>query len=166
MDCMNGPMDSVVIRPLRAEETPLLDDFLYEAIWQPDPGQRVPREVIRMPELRIYVDGFGTRETDCGLVAEAGGRVIGAAWSRCLHGFGWVGEGIPELAVALLPPYRGRGIGTQLLRAMLDELCGRGFDGVSLSVQQANPAVGLYRRLGFRVVEAAAGEYVMRCDWR
>ena len=46
-------MDSVVIRPLRAEETPLLEDFLYEAIWQPDPGRRVSREVLHAPELRI-----------------------------------------------------------------------------------------------------------------
>lgn len=160
-----GEMDAR-IRTIRNSEIPLLDDFLYEAVWQPDPRNPLPREVIRMPALRAYVEAFGARPTDCCLVAEVGGRVVGAAWSRCLHGFGWVGEGIPELAVALLPPYRGRGIGTQLLRAMLDELRGRGFDGVSLSVQQANPAVRLYRRLGFRVVEAAAGEYVMRCDWR
>ena len=82
MDCMNETMDSVVIRPLRAEETPLLEDFLYEAIWQPDPGRRVSREVLHAPELRIYVEEFGSRETDCGLVAETDGRVVGAAWSR------------------------------------------------------------------------------------
>lgn len=166
MDCMNGTMDRVVIRPLRAEETPLLDDFLYEAIWQPDPGQRVPREVIRMPELRIYVDGFGTRETDCGLVAEAGGRVIGAAWSRCLRGFGWTGEAIPELAVALYPDFRGQGIGTRLVQALLDELRSWGFAAVSLSVQRANPAGRLYLRLGFRIVREHAGERIMRCELR
>ena len=88
-----------------------------------------------------------------------------AWWSRSADGLS-APHGIPELAVALLPPYRGRGIGTQLLRAMLDELRGRGFAAVSLSVQRANPAVRLYRRLGFRVVETSAGEYVMRCDWR
>lgn len=159
-------MDRVVIRPLRAEETPLLADFLYEAVWQPNPRNPLPREVIRMPALRAYVEAFGARPTDCCLVAEVGGRVVGAAWSRCLHGFGWVGEGIPELAVALLPPYRGRGIGTQLLRAMLDELHGRGFAAVSLSVQRANPAVRLYRRLGFRIVGEHAGERIMRCELR
>ena len=124
-----GEMDAR-IRTIRNSEIPLLDDFLYEAVWQPDPRNPLPREVIRMPALRAYVEAFGARPTDCCLVAEVGGRVIGAAWSRCLHGFGWVGEGIPELAVALLPPYRGRGIGTQLLRAMLDELRGRDFAAV------------------------------------
>ena len=160
-----GEMDAR-IRTIRDPEIPLLDDFLYEAIWQPDPRNPLPREVIRTPALRAYVEAFGARPTDCCLVAEVGGRVVGAAWSRCLHGFGWVGEGIPELAVALLPPYRGRGIGTQLLRAMLDELHGRGFAAVSLSVQRANPAVRLYRRLGFRIVGEHAGERIMRCELR
>ena len=165
-DCMNGTMDSVVIRPLRAEETPLLDDFLYEAIWQPDPGRRVPREVLRAPELRIYVEGFGSRETDCGLVAETDGRVVGAVWSRCLQGFGWTGETIPELAVALYPDFRGQGIGTRLVQALLDELRNRGFAAVSLSVQRANPAGRLYLRLGFRIVGEHAEEWVMRCELR
>ena len=163
---MNGTMDSVVIRPLRAEETPLLDDFLYEAIWQPDPVRRVPREVLRAPELRIYVEGFGSRETDCGLVAETDGRVDGAAWNSCLQGYGWNGETIPELAVALYPDFRGRGIGTRLVQALLAELRSRGFAAVSLSVQRANPAGRLYRRLGFRIVGEHAEEWVMRCELR
>lgn len=159
-------MDSVVIRPLRAEETPLLDDFLYEAIWQPDLVRRVSREVLHAPELRIYIDGFGTRETDCGLVAETGGQVVGAAWSRCLQGFGWTGEAIPELAVALYRDFRGQGIGTRLVQALLDELRNRDFAAVSLSVQRDNPAVRLYSRLGFRIVGEHAEEVVMRCDLR
>lgn len=166
MDCMNETMDSVVIRPLRAEETPLLEDFLYEAIWQPDPGRRVSRAVLHAPELRIYVEEFGSRETDCGLVAETDGRVVGAAWSRCLQGFGWTGEAIPELAVALYPDFRGQGIGTRLMQALLAELRSRGFAAVSLSVQQANPAGRLYRRLGFRIVGKHAEEWVMRCELR
>ena len=159
-------MDSVVIRPLRAEETPLLEDFLYEAIWQPDPGRRVSREVLHAPELRIYVEGFGSRETDCGLVAETDGRVVGAAWSRCLQGFGWTGEAIPELAVALYPDFRGQGIGTRLVQALLDELRNRDFAAVSLSVQRSNPAGRLYLRLGFRIVQEHAGERIMRCELR
>ena len=49
---MDGTMGRVVIRPLRVEETPLPEDFLYEAIWQPDPARRVPRA---NPAGRLYL---------------------------------------------------------------------------------------------------------------
>ena len=112
----------VQIRPIREREIPLLEEFLYEAIWQPVAGERLPREVVHSPALRPYVEAFGKREGDCCLVGEIGGRVVGAVWCRCLHGYGWIDESTPELAVALRPEWRGRGIGTQLLRAMLEGL--------------------------------------------
>ena len=96
------------IRPIRQSEHPLLEDLLYEAIWQPDAALRLPREVIRRPELSVYVEAFGERAGDCCLVAEVDGRVAGAAWSRVMHGFGSIDEETPELAVALFPDFRGR----------------------------------------------------------
>lgn len=156
----------VQIRPIREREIPLLEEFLYEAIWQPGPGKRLPREVVHSPALRPYVEAFGERKGDCCLVGTVGGRVVGAVWCRCLHGYGWVDAATPELAVALCPEWRGRGIGTQLLRAMLDELRRRGFCAVSLSVQRDNPAARLYPRLGFRVVEERDGEWIMLCELR
>lgn len=149
------------IRPIRKQEIPLLEDFLYEAVWQPDSGKRLPREVIHSPLLRPYVEAFGSRKGDCCLVAEIDGRVAGAAWSRMIHGFGWMDDRIPELAVALYPPYRGHGIGTRLLRALFEELRRLDYGAVSLSVQRDNPAARLYSRLGFHVVEAHDGEWTM-----
>ena len=154
------------IRPIRDPEIFRLEDLLYEAIWQPDPEHRLPREVIRVPELFAYVEAFGQHAGDCCLVAETDGRLVGAAWCRLMRGFGWVDERIPELAMALYPPYRGAGIGTRLLKSLLHVLRERGFGAVSLSVQRANPAVRLYLRHGFRIVETRQEEYVMRCDFR
>lgn len=58
----------------------------------------------------------------------------------------------PEVVVAdiaLIPAHRGRGIGTSLLREILDEAGGLGRP-VSLQVSRSNVrALGLYRRLGF-----------------
>lgn len=153
-----------LIRPIRPTELPLLEDFLYEALWQPDPAQRLPREVVRIPELRAYVEAFGSHDGDCCLVAETDGEVVGAAWSRMMHGFGWTGERIPELAIALYADWRGRGIGTRLLRMLLGELRRRGVGAVSLSVQRDNPAARLYVRLGFRIVAEHGSEWVMRCN--
>ena len=57
-----------------------------------------------------------------------------------------------ELAIAVLPEYRDRGIGTQLLNKLL-EAAQNHFPAISLSVRSDNPAVGLYQRLGFVRVE-------------
>ena len=53
--------------------------------------------------------------------------------------------------LALLPPFRGRGIGTGLLRGIFsegDRACKR----VSIHVEAFNPALRLYERLGFQRV--------------
>jgi ribosomal protein S18 acetylase RimI-like enzyme len=65
--------------------------------------------------------------------------------------------------IALLPEHRGHGLGTALLRDLLDE-AGRAGKSLSIHVEKMNPAMGLYRRLGF-VKEADEGVYdLMR--WR
>lgn len=53
--------------------------------------------------------------------------------------------------VALLPGYRGRGIGTQLLAPLIAEAEERGVP-VALHVERHNPALRLYARLGFAPV--------------
>ena len=65
--------------------------------------------------------------------------------------------------IALLPEHRGNGIGTALLRDLMDEAAAAARD-VSLHVEKSNPAIRLYRRLGF-VTEEDNGVYdLMR--WR
>lgn len=51
--------------------------------------------------------------------------------------------------IALLPPWRGRGIGTALIEALFAEARLTGKE-VSISVEKFNSAQRLYRRLGFR----------------
>lgn len=50
------------------------------------------------------------------------------------------------------------------MREMLQRLAAAGYPKASLSVQRRNPAVRLYRRLGFRVVKRTSEEDVMVCD--
>jgi len=58
---------------------------------------------------------------------------------------------IRVMDIALLPEYRGRGIGTALLADVLAE-GRRGGKTVSIHVEIYNPALRLYSRLGFRPV--------------
>jgi ribosomal protein S18 acetylase RimI-like enzyme len=55
------------------------------------------------------------------------------------------------LDIALVPEQRGMGIGGALLRGLLAEAEAKG-QRVVLHVQHANPALRLYRRLGFRAL--------------
>jgi ribosomal protein S18 acetylase RimI-like enzyme len=50
--------------------------------------------------------------------------------------------------IALAPGFRGRGIGTSLLRSLMDE-ADESARKVSIHVEQNNPARSLYDRLGF-----------------
>jgi GNAT superfamily N-acetyltransferase len=54
--------------------------------------------------------------------------------------------------IALLPEHRGHGIGTALLRDVLAEGDATG-RRVTIHVERFNPALALYRRLGFSLVE-------------
>ena len=60
-----------------------------------------------------------------------------------------------------MPGYRGQGIGTRLLIVLLDAASER-YDAASLSVQADNPALRLYQRLGFEIVEDGGTWFTMR----
>lgn len=150
------PVPEVTIREIRPEDYPLLEEFLYLAVYQRDPAQPIPRSVIDEPSVRVYIDAFGEGAHDVGLVAEVEGQVIGAAWARVLggepRGYGYVDDATPELAISVLPAYRNGGIGTRLMRGLLGRLASAGYAKASLSVDRDNPASRLYTRLGFATI--------------
>lgn len=92
------------------------------------------------------------------------GQPIGAAWLRLWseqdHGYGFIDALTPELSVAVRPEARGGGIGTELLRWLLQR-ADESYDRVSLSVSVQNPAVRLYERLGFRSVAVDGASMTM-----
>ena len=47
------------IRHLAPAEYPLLEDFLYNAIFIPDGVSPPPREIVKQPELQLYIKDFG-----------------------------------------------------------------------------------------------------------
>lgn len=155
--------DAVSIRVIHEDEYPLLADFTYAAIFLPEGVAPPPRSILDVPELCAYYEDFG-QEGDLGVVAEADGRIIGAAWLRIAGSFGSIDEGVPELAISVQPEHRGQRIGTRLLDRLLDLAGERGVTRVTLSVQKDNFAVRMYERAGFAVVDERDGEYIMACD--
>ena len=49
----------MILREIKENETEILKDFLYEAIFIPEGMELPPREIIEQPELKLYYDGFG-----------------------------------------------------------------------------------------------------------
>ena len=151
----------MLIRNLRENETELLRDFLYEAIFIPEGVTPPPREIIEQPELRIYYENFGTGKADYCLVAEDDGRVVGAVWTRIMDDYGHVDDETPSFAISLYKEYRGQGIGTRLMTGMLEKLKENGYARASLAVQKANYAVRMYEKVGFKTVDENDEEYIM-----
>ena len=149
------------IRAIRQTEYPLLQDLLYEAIFVPEGTVPPDRSILLLPELQVYIADFGQHKDDLCFIAEVADQVAGAVWVRDMPDYGHVADGIPSFAISLYPQYRGRGIGTALMRHMLAALKQRGYQKASLSVQKANAAVRMYLRLGFEILEDHGEEYLM-----
>ncbi|MBE9064924.1 GNAT family N-acetyltransferase [cf. Phormidesmis sp. LEGE 11477] len=126
-------------------------------------------------DIARYVTGWG-RKGDLGVIAEQGATAVGAAWVRLWsednRGYGYIADNIPELAIAVAPEVRGRGIGTALLTKIL-ELVQPEFSAICLSTRTDNPALRLYERTGFVRVEGSevmnrtgGGSLTMLCSFK
>ncbi len=152
-----------VIRKLKQDEVKILDTFLYEAIFIPEGVEAPPMEIINQPELRVYVDGFGTKNGDLCFATESDGAIVGAVWVRIMNDYGHIDDETPSFAISLLNEYRGKGIGTELMKRMLEELKSCGYKKTSLAVQKLNYAVKMYKNVGFEIVDENEEEYIMVC---
>ncbi|MCL2616587.1 MAG: GNAT family N-acetyltransferase [Defluviitaleaceae bacterium] len=148
------------IRELLPADYPKLQDFLYHAIYQPPGTQPLPKHTIFTPEIFVYIENFG-KPNDYGVLAEQGGQTIGMAWARIIPAYGNIDPSTTELAVSVLPEHRGQGIGTALLSSLFNLLRKHGHSQTSLSVQKANPAYRLYKRMGYKILRENDEDYIL-----
>jgi ribosomal protein S18 acetylase RimI-like enzyme len=139
------------VRVMRESDYECLTEFLYQAIFIHKWAEPPPRSIINEPEIFVYIKDFGTQPGDLGVVAEQNGQVVGAAWTRIIPAYGHISDDIPELAISVLPGFRGYGIGAGLMKKLFVILNKHGYTKTSLSVQKDNPAVRFYQRLGYEV---------------
>ncbi|MBR6178606.1 MAG: GNAT family N-acetyltransferase [Bacteroidales bacterium] len=150
-------------RPLQPFETELLKTFIYEAIFIPEGVEPPPFDIIYQPEIALYYEQFGTGSADNCIVAEIDGKVVGAVWTRIMNDYGHVDDQTPSFAISLLKEFRNQGIGTELMRRMLQLLKNQGYKQASLAVQKANYAVRMYKKVGFEIVDQNTEEFIMVC---
>ena len=145
-------MSNLKIRQILKAEYPVLEDFLYHSIFLPSGAEPLPREIIFEPEIFVYIKDF-EGEDDCGIVAEYDGQIVGSAWTRIITAYGHIDNKTPELAISVLPNWRGQGIGSKMMISLFELLRERGYQQTSLSVQKDNPAVRFYERLGYEIAD-------------
>lgn len=163
-------MKNVLIREINTSESGILEDMLYEAVYQPDTTNLLSRDIIKVPEINVYIKDFGTKKDDYCLVADTDNKIVGAVWIRILadeiKGYGNIDRDTPEFAISLLPQYRNRGIGTLLMQRMIKYMKAKGYKQTSLSVNKDNYAARMYLKLGFEIVKENEEDYLMVLNLR
>jgi ribosomal protein S18 acetylase RimI-like enzyme len=123
--------------------------MLYQAIHVPEGHAPPPRSILDDPKIAHHLTEFGTREGDDAVVACDGDARVGAAFCRRFSeadpSYGFVSSDVPEVGIAVVTRYRGKGIGRSMLNYLLDR-----YPTMSLSVDSDNHlARKLYESLGF-----------------
>jgi ribosomal-protein-alanine N-acetyltransferase len=99
------------------------------------------------------------------IVAESQGRVVGYLMCRIEHGFSDVrrlhfAKKGHIISVAVMPDFRRMGIGQGLVEHALSALSGLSTDECFLEVRITNdPAIDLYKKLGFQVTRTIPRYY-------
>lgn len=150
-----------IMREMKQSEYALLDDFLYEAIFQRDETNLAPKTIIEKPELQVYIKDFGKEKDDYCLCAEVDEKIVGAVWVRNIKGYGSIDDITPEFSISLYKNFRGYGMGTTMMKEMLGHLKSAGYSKTSLAVQKDNYALKMYLSVGFQIIDENIEEYIM-----
>lgn len=110
------------------------------------------RTLAEIPKLSMYEEFYGFTSKDLGLYALVDNKIAGAVWIRRLnveHGSnGFIDENTPILSIAVLPEFRGQGIGSVMMEQLLVE-AGALYEQISLAVVATSCARSFYVKHGF-----------------
>jgi ribosomal protein S18 acetylase RimI-like enzyme len=154
---------NVTLRPLVTGDEPLLAHAtLGNLNWSH--GRFTEQDLASRADFGHYTQLVIARG-DFGFVAERADSVCGVGWALFLPasdaGYGFLDGATPEISLWVRGDFRGRGVGTLLLRKLQQEAIDRDITRLSLSVEADNPAKRLYASEGFRQVEEGGREGVM-----
>ena len=137
-----------MIRRGNRQDVRFLRDMLRHAFYWRSGG------TVEDASLWRYVSGWGRR----------GDAAVVGLFPRDEPGFGFVDEQTPEVAIAVVPSRRGRGIGSELLDSLVELAKEQGHSGLSLSVADESPAMHVFAKQGFEKVEQTDGSWTMQLN--
>jgi ribosomal protein S18 acetylase RimI-like enzyme len=133
---------------LRSSEQKIVTDMLHYAMRL----DTVNKMLSEIPKLAIYEEFYGFTSKDLGLYALIDNRLVGAVWIRRLnadHGSnGYIDDNTPILSIAVIPEFRGVGIGSIMMDQLFIE-AGALYDYISVGVLSDSPVLHFYERHGF-----------------
>ncbi|MFJ5764400.1 GNAT family N-acetyltransferase [Lysinibacillus sp. NPDC093210] len=155
----------VTIRNVEKNELDFLTDMLYESIHIVE-NKPKKEDLINSIHIKKYHESWG-REGDSALIAlNKENQPVGAVWYRLFNesnkGYGFVDRHTPELGIAVAEEVRKKGIGTLLMKAIIDQAINEGYKSISLSVDLENShAIHIYKKLGFEEYEVSGTSMTM-----
>lgn len=95
-------------------------------------------------DLDIYTKFYGLTTKDLGLYALVNNEIAGAIWTRELDN----NSNTPVLSVAVLPKYKGEGIGSFMMNQFLQE-AGVIYEQLVIDISHKPKAIKFYEKFGF-----------------
>ncbi|MFD0318676.1 GNAT family N-acetyltransferase [Streptomyces flavalbus] len=136
----------MLIREATADDWPRIWPFWHRIVaaaetytWDPDTTEPAARALWMNPAKRVYV------------AQDATGAVVGSAYLT--PNYGGPAAHLANAGFMVDPDHGGRGIGRALAEHVLGEAKAHGYRGMVFNaVVETNPAVGLWKSLGFTVL--------------
>lgn len=158
------------IRQYNKKDLPFLWEMLFQSIYVSEEEAPLSKDILGDEGIEKYMKNWGRNGDHAIIAVDEQGNSTGAVWirkfTRDTAGYGFVDEQTPELGMALLPEYRGKGLGKFLLNEMEDLARSLELKALSLSVDPRNiPALRLYENKGYvKIEEDAGGSFTMKKD--
>jgi len=148
----------ITYKELNKSDIELHKELIYVALWDSPDEPRRSRTVLSTPKVEAYYINWG-QPNDVGFIAYVDGVTAGFIQLRVKESITKEYADYPELAIAVLPQYQGRGIGKLMYSKLLSKVKNKHL-GIRLGVNPKNEiAIKLYRNLNFTFYAHPEGFY-------
>jgi ribosomal protein S18 acetylase RimI-like enzyme len=132
---------NIVIRPAKREDCPAMMELVRElAVFEKAPEQ------VTVTLAHFEESGFGQQPVWWAFVSEVDGKIVGMALYYIRYST-WKGQRMYLEDIIVSESYRGKGLGTKLMDALIREAQEKKFSGMLWQVLDWNePAIQFYKK--------------------